>query len=329
MNHAPGVHVKRGNGMNTIRSGLHLIRIGCAAGTYIAIFAVILAGPLASAYGSGRCYIINTKPFSLAVIDTASWKSEKTIPIEDGASYALLGPDERYVYILHYGLITLTGKQERRNGSVTVIDPETGEQVSQVELGWKPRLMNLSDNRKYVVCFRPGQWKNKEEWWPERPAWITAIDAATRKKAVSWSTERPGKQIVFNRDLSRIAVVDRARVTPEPVSGPALYLYDVGKEEPVAVIELERETESMELSADERWLYILNPGNPVRRAKKYLDAQVLVVDLENKSAGRIPSGGDSRSRASEGRNQRQRLCAFAAVATRERREVVRIPRGAA
>jgi YVTN family beta-propeller protein len=229
----------------------------------------------------GEFYVINVKPASVTVVDSESLKTLGTIPLGPNPSYAVIGPQNRYLYVLHNGVLNPSGELPKVASELSILDTYSRELVKMVPVGWNAAKLSFSKDDRYLLCFSVGRaGKKKVE---PLPASVTVIDTATNKLEADLSAGRLGKQILFTGDASRIFVLSRGeeskKKSAEPPVKPALTIFSLDSEGPLAVIELPHEPAGMALSEDEKWLYVLDVGNPSKKKAKYRDGEVHVVDL--------------------------------------------------
>lgn len=260
----------------------HRLRFAWVRAVVGAIGVIVLAAPMSwSTREKSEFYVINTDPPSVAVVDGQSLKPLGSIPLDPNPSYAVIGPQNRYLYVLHNGLLNPSGKLPKVASELSILDTSSRKLVKKIPVGWYASKLSFSEDDHYLLCFSQGRsGKKKVE---QVPASVTVIDTATNNVEVDLSAGHRGEQILFTRDASRIFVLTRGekpkRKGVVPAVKPAVTIFSLDSEEPLAVIDLRQEAMQMELSPDEKWLYILDGGHPAKKEAKNVDGAVHVVNL--------------------------------------------------
>ena len=160
------------------------------------VTAILYLGSTAWAVeGKGEYHVINAKPPSVSIVNQQSLKVIGSIPLDPHPNHALLGPENRYLYVLHNGRFDLTEKPPKAPSELSILDTNTRTLVRKVHLGWNAPKMSFSKDDLYLFCFTQGRaGKKKQE---KEPASITIIVALTNKVEATLSAGRLGKQILF------------------------------------------------------------------------------------------------------------------------------------
>ena len=226
-------------------------------------------------------YVVNTKPSSVAVVDSENWKLLGTVPVDPNPSHIVIEPQNRFLYVLHNGLLNPSGLVFPKDPSkLTVLDVESRKVLKTIPLGWRTFRMSFLKDGRYLLCYsmgRPGDKKTKKE-----PGSITIIDTERNETTATLSTARQGGEIVFTSDASKIFVYSlgeaaQKRGAPLAVK-PSLTVFSLDSEKPLAEMELDGGVAAMALSRDEKFLYLLNRGVPNKNPGKHRDGVVHVVD---------------------------------------------------
>ncbi|MGH9839417.1 MAG: YncE family protein [Blastocatellia bacterium] len=210
-------------------------------------------------------YVLIPDPPSVAVVDFASFKVVESIALGNSPEYALLGPENRFLYVLSHK-IAKKKDPEGDQSEVTIIDPGSRKIIKNIPFTGKVRQFLFTDDGRYLFCFAPGNVIRRSETVSYTRTDILFIDTRTNEVADSFSTDRPPEQVVFRKDLSRIFALAAAFITKpndprSPIMLPAqLTVFQSGATKPVATISLPDKPLSIGLSPDEKWLYVLDRG---------------------------------------------------------------------
>ena len=160
----------------------------------LVIFVLLVASAGWATDGKSEYYVIDLKPPSVSVIDSQSFKVVGKIPLDPGADFALLGPRNRYLYVLHHALsdrLVDMGYFELE-ANLSILDTKTRTRAKKIDLGWNTTMMSLTHDDRFLLCFsrgRPGKKKRKKE-----PASVTVIDTLTSEVKTTLSGSRLGKR---------------------------------------------------------------------------------------------------------------------------------------
>lgn len=228
-------------------------------------------------------YVVNTAPPSLAVVDSQTWKLLGSIPLDKNPSNAMIDPQNRFIYILHYGILNPTDILPEEPGKITVVDTASRQVIKTIPVGWNVFKMSFLKDGKYLLCFSMGTEGSKKI--KREPGSVTIIDTQKNDAVADLSAGRLGTNILFKQDASRIFVLSRGDVPNKkkkdgdtPPAKPALTVFSLDSEEPLAEIVLDQPARQMALSRDEKWLYLLDRGFPSKKADKNRNGIVHVVD---------------------------------------------------
>lgn len=251
--------------------------------------------PLASGQEKSRqFYVVNTKPSSVSILDAASLKVLGTIPLDPNPSYVRVHPQGRFLYVLSNGRFNLGEREPDGPSELTILDLESRQPVRKVKLGWDASRMSFSKDHRYLFCFSPGRPETKKT--EKEYASVTIIDTQKNDVDATLSAGRLGKQILFTSDASKIFVLSEREAGKNkkdpPLKKPALTIFALANETPLAEIELDGSPDQMVLSRDEKWIYVLDQGAPHRNPKKDRNGVVYVVDV---SAAKLAASHDAGS----------------------------------
>jgi len=226
-----------------------------------------------------EAYVVNTKPASVTVVDIAHWKKIGSIPLDPEPTYAVISADNRFLYVLHKGLYRLDGMLREAESELAVIDLEKRASVRKIGLAWGTTSIALSGDGRYLLAVsqgKTGKKRTREEFGS-----VTIVDTRNNEVAVTLSAGRLGLTVAVTRDLSRIAVLSRGeppRNNGKPYVKPVVTLFSIDQERPLAEIEFDRAGD-LQISQDQKWLYVLDPGFASKKASENKDGMVHVIDL--------------------------------------------------
>ena len=248
---------------------------------------------------SNEIYIVNAEPPSLAVVDSQNWKLLGSIPLEKSPSHAVVDSQNQFLYVLHHGVMNPTDFYPTEASKVTVVDLGSRQVVRTISVGWNVFKMSLIKDGQYLLCFSMGREASKKI--QRESGSVTIIDTTKRDAIATLSAGRLGSGILFNKDASRIFVLSRGdepkkKKDPTPPAKPALTVFSLDSEQPLAEIELANPVRQMVFSRDEKWLYLLDKGSPNKKPAKHRNGVVHVVDTSSlKLVGSHDVGTSPRS----------------------------------
>jgi DNA-binding beta-propeller fold protein YncE len=243
---------------------------------------VFLGAGLYAVTPKSEVYTINIKPPSVSIIDSESWKLLATVPVDPSPDYAVTDPSGKSLYVLHNGWLNDTLLPPSNPSTITVVDLVTRKAVRSIKVGWHAYKLSLIKEGRYLLCFSrgfPGSKKVERE-----SGAVTIIDTEKADSVATLSAGRLGKEVLFSKDGSKIFVLsagegpDKKKNKPEVK--PALTVFELERDKPLAEVELAQEIQEMSLSRDERWLYLLDAGVASKNPKKHRNGAVYVFDAE-------------------------------------------------
>ena len=129
-----------------------------------AIGMFVLLAPMAWSIEQKReFYVINVKPPSVTVVDSVSLKTVGSIPLGPNPSYAVIGPQNRYLYVLHNGVLNPSGKLPEVPSELSILDTYSRELVKKVTVGWNAAKLSFSEDDRYLLCFSVGKPGKKKD----------------------------------------------------------------------------------------------------------------------------------------------------------------------
>jgi YVTN family beta-propeller protein len=231
-----------------------------------------------------QIYVIGVKPPSISSVDSQDLKITGTAPLAENPAYALMSPDNKHIYVLHNGAFSLQGNLPKEPGELSIVDSTALSNVKKVKLGWNTSRLSLSKDGRYLLCFSGGRAAFKK--LSQEPGSVTIIDTVKNEEVANLSLGRLGKEVLGTSDLSRIFVLSagegaRKKKDGTPPAKPALTVFSLNSEKPLAEIEFDYWIKEMALSRDEKSLYLLDPGDPNNKPQKNRNGVVHVVDVAN------------------------------------------------
>jgi DNA-binding beta-propeller fold protein YncE len=268
------------------------------AATVFAVLIAVAANLHAGAAPRSNVYTINVKPPSVSIIDSESWKLVATVPVDPNPNYAMADPKGKSLYVLHNGWLNDTLFPPGQRAAITVIDLATQKVARKIDVGWNAFKLSFVKDGRYLLCFTRGRLGNKKV--PREAAAVTIIDTDTAETLATLSTGRLGRETLFTKDGSKVYVLSSGEAADKKGNKaevkPALTVFELDREKPLAEVELPQEIREMTLSRDERWLYLLDAGSASKNPKKHRNGAVHVFDTEAlKLAGALDVGTSPRS----------------------------------
>src|SRR5258708_1566387 len=194
-------------------------RLGLAAAMLIVASAPVAAQP-APAMAAPKAYIGLFKDNAIAVLDTASNKVTKTIPVPTGPHGLVVTPDGRWVYASSDG-----------DSVVSVIDTRTDELSASIDVGPTPHgLATTPDGSRVLVA---GFGTNSVE----------AIDTSTN--AVAWQVAVPQPH-----NLAISADGQTAYAASQKEGAKALAIIDLASGTQTGSIALDQTPRALNISPD-------------------------------------------------------------------------------
>ena len=224
-------------------------------------------------------YILNVKPPSVTIVSSDDMRALANVPLDAEPTYALTGPTGRYLYVLQNGLFHTSGDLAGGLGRLAIVDLDSREIAKSVQLAWNINKLALSKDGKYLICVSQGKAVTKKASEEEQGS-VQIFSTTTNESVATLTAGRDGTQVVYNSDLSRLAILTKGK-RPAKKGGetvkPVVTVFTLAQEKPLAEIELEWGT-TMELSPDDKWVYILDQGEMTKKVTR--NGVVHVIDLQ-------------------------------------------------
>jgi DNA-binding beta-propeller fold protein YncE len=209
---------------------------------FLALAVVLLVASAAvAAERKKEIYVVNSKPPSVSIIDAEHWQRMGTISIDENPTHVVMGPGNRFLYVLQNGMFYQGGAAQRRvdfeilgrrkhASNLSVVDLEA-RGLRTMPLGWNVSTFALTEDGRYLICFalgKPSKKQATDEWGR-----LTVVNPLTGEATFQASNWRLGEGILWTADASRIFVLG----TPEIVNGKGLFasLFDLGGAPPGAL----------------------------------------------------------------------------------------------
>jgi YVTN family beta-propeller protein len=220
---------------------------------------------------SDHLFVINTKPPSVQLLAADTLESVAKIDIEKDPTAVVLGPDHRFLYVLHGGLFRPEGGVEPREARLSIVGLDAGRAVRTIPLGRNvmPPL-RLKDGR-YLLYQAIGQWDKARA--KSGIGSVVVLDTQTNEITATLRVPQLGQGFVATDDLSRVFVLGGPGMHPlvrgkfpKGESSIVRLFTGVtgGTQEPVAEMSFPNYLVGMALSTDEKWLYVLDSGYQVK-----------------------------------------------------------------
>ncbi len=252
------------------------VRPCSAACILVAIAWHTVAVAPATAELQNELYVINQKPASVSVLDPASWKIVRTIPLDPEPTAALIDSQGRLLFVLHRGFIRPDGGVKAAQGELVVYDLASRARLRAIPLGWNVTDLVLSRDSRYLLCVGEGKRGTKKK--PEEYGSITVVDAQTGEVAATLPADRLGLRVAATTNASRIFVLSVGEVAKKTKNAPSvLTAFAPYNPKPLATFPLGRATK-VAMSLDDKWLYVLDAGWPSKKPAEHRNGQLHVFD---------------------------------------------------
>ena len=208
-------------------------------------------------------YVLIPEPPAVAVIDLDSYKVLDSIPLRSAPDHALTGPESQFLYVLSH-IIAKKGDSEGDRSEVTVIDIAARKAIKTISIPTRVSKFDLVGDQRYL--FIQGAGRSATKQLPDVHTSLILIDTRTNEEVVSFSPDNESESVLITKDASRIfamrwPVVKNVKDPTSQVMEPGeLTAFKPGSPKPFARVRIPERPEHMVLSADEKWLYVLDHG---------------------------------------------------------------------
>lgn len=161
-----------------------------------------------------------------------------------------------------------------------MIDLSSRTKVKTIPIAWNTRNLALSKDGNYLICVSNGKGASKKKL-PEENGSVTIIDTAKNEIAATRPAGPLGIRAAYTSDTSRLAVFSRGEAPKKKGAAyikPAVTIYALEQEKPLAEIEFDRAAE-IALSPDDKFLYVLDQGVPSKKPAEHKNGTVSVIDM--------------------------------------------------
>jgi YVTN family beta-propeller protein len=207
--------------------------------------------PVSPASTAGKAYVGVFKDNAVAVIDTATNRVLRTIPVQDGPHGLVMTPDGRKVYVSSDGAST-----------VSVIDTATDQVVSSIDVGPNPHGLAISPDGRRLLVMAFG---------------------ANQAIVIDTTSDRILNQIPVPLAHNGAVSPDgrMAYVGSQQQGATAIAVLDLTAMKEVTRVPLDKTPRGLDLSPDGRWLYFTVAG---------VDAVLVLDTTTHQVVGRIATG---------------------------------------
>jgi YVTN family beta-propeller protein len=255
-------------------------------------------------------YIVNRKPASIAIVNTATWETGASIKLPGKPGQALLAPEGRFAYFLVSGMVDPL-KPPKKPAELMIVDMAERKILKSVPLGPRVARISLSPDGRFVIALSLGPPVKGRSVDPaltdarkgrvHTGATLTLVDRSSGHSATVLPVGSPASSVQGTRDGSRLFVL----ATPDGVTllrelgddkrlsqlrsssqraKSTLSIYRPGQETPDRTVELDCWPASWAITPDGKWVYFLDPGVPSANAHRYQEGELVVVDAD---AGKV------------------------------------------
>jgi hypothetical protein len=252
---------------------------------------------------SNRFYILNYNPPSISIIGADDYRQVGSIPVDPKPMLALIGPGNRFIYVLHNGLLGIPGRRPKEPNILSIYDAKSREVVKRISLGWYVSRIEFSQDKRYLFCLALGKLSKKQKSPAEMGALIM-IDTRSNEIVMQVPQWRMAWEAVWSPDASRIFVLGVRDFKNErysaltlmreanaqklevmsaglKITGMVLTIFKNQSMESPVETPLTSTTAGLMLSTDGKWLYILDPGPPSKDDSKPGNGTMRVIDADS------------------------------------------------
>jgi YVTN family beta-propeller protein len=259
-------------------------------------------------------YIVNRKPASIAIVNTATWETGASIKLPAKPGQALLAPEGRFAYLLVNGMVDPL-KPPKKPAELMIVDLAERKIVKSVPLGPRVSRISLSPDGRFVIALNLGppvkgafvSWRaetardNARKGRVSTGATLTLVDLSSGHSATVLPVGSPASSVQGTPDGSRLFVlatpdgvtllrelrddkrISQLRSNPQRAKS-ILSIYRPGQTAPDRTVELDCWPEQWVITPDGKWAYFLDPGVPSANAGRYQEGELVVVDAD---AGKV------------------------------------------
>lgn len=238
--------------------------------------------PVSAQQRSPHVFVLDQDAPSVAAVDLATGAIAHTTPL-DGSPSILLDTGHGRLLVFDRG----TGKdagdagfQAKTKSSVTILDSETLTPKGRFELGAgldQQVMLNAAGDRAAVIC--PGYTGRRPE--ENLPRELVIVDIAAAQVAGRVPLARPASAFFATPD-GTTAVVLAARGKPKqtPELPAELQLIDLKAAKSAAALSFDGDPRDPVLSADGKYVYLLDRGKPSGNPDKNVNGRLHVISLQ-------------------------------------------------
>lgn len=232
-------------------------------------------------------YVIETKPPSVVIVDTAQGTIVGRIPIRKNPDEALVGSHGRFLYVVqnHRGLM---GIEYSKPSNLSVVDLKNRRVDRVIQLKTGVNRMQLSSDGRTLFCFADGNIM-KSHPKPRDDASITSIDTASQQVKKVYRISTPAGYLAMTRDGSRIFAftggVFRGMTLGGSIklkySASQMTVFTKAQGQPLATVDLHRfYPTSGAFSLNEKLLFLLGERHACKGKLLQKGGTLDVVDAE-------------------------------------------------
>ncbi len=258
-------------------------------------FALLFVAAAAAAPGARtqtagpRVFVVDYKDATLTTVDIASGRDLNTVKVGGTPVAVVRVPGGRALLVLDPGPgeVVSDGYQSKGKSFVTIVDADTLTVKARVELGWgldwNTPLVSPAGDRVSFIC--PGYHPKKVE--NVLAAELVTVDIASARVTGRLTLTRPATQFFMTRDgATGVILSGRDDPRQKPVLPAELRLVDLAGASVTATLTFEGDVQRPVLSADGKYVYLVDPGDPSGNPDKNINGRLHVVSLGTRTVER-------------------------------------------
>lgn len=231
-----------------------------------------------------RAFLLDKGTNRVIALDTGTASILGTVSAEGGSITNMIQiPHSKRLAVFDRG----PGKDALRYGwhpdgkaSVSFVDMDSMKTISRLELGWGIGQVLVSDDGKGLAVVCPGYISQKPE--ETLPAEVVLISTETNQIRGRFPVKSP-VHLLLTPDNRTLLAFTSARHYKDSSRTPEVQFVDFDTGKVLGKLSPSKAVTSAELSADGKYLYLLDPGEPSAKTEKNVNGALVVVSVPIRS----------------------------------------------